>query len=201
MKSYLTIALILTLITANGQKYEPTEFGIGFAIATNPFGFGKPQNPNDFFIDKELSKKIDIEKIAPFFHKPDYGLYHFICLEKTVEYYKILINKTEIGFIPNDSNYYFKTWDGLLLNSTVVRNNRNNQIKLEWTENSQTILNECSSERLDVRDVIEKNGEYWISISFSPTCEVYLTENTEMKNGWIKWRTNEKLLIEILLLN
>ena len=200
MKILISIILTLIFFTAKGQNQQPKEFGIGFAIATDPFLFDRTYRPNDIFIDKELTEKLTIKKVSPFFYKPDYGLYHFICLVKTKDYYKILINDSETGFIPNNENYYFKTWDAIIMNSSLERNNRNNQIRENWTENSKIIINECEFDRLKVTDIMEKNGEYWVSVSFAPNCETYPNEKTILKNGWIKWRTKEKLLVDILLL-
>jgi hypothetical protein len=200
MKNYLTILLILLVLNSFGQNKSPKELGIGFTIASNPYEFGGLSIPKNLFKNKDLTQKWDSAKVFPFFLKPDYGLYHFICLEKTNDYYKILVNDTEIGYLPNDSNYYFKTWDAILLQSTVERLTKDNPIRKECDNESKIIVNRCEFDRLTVQDVIQKDGEFWIQIYFSPECEVYPDKNTKVKYGWIKWRIDGKLLVNILLL-
>ena len=63
-----------------------------------------------------------------------------------------------------------------------------------------TITNNCKYETLKVTDVIERNGEFWLEITFATNCEPYPKENAEQKTGWIKWRNSEKLLVRIQLL-
>ena len=200
MKHCITILLTLIALNSFGQNQTPKELGIGFAIASNPYEFEDLSTPEKLFRNKELTQKWNSDKVFPFFFKPDYGLYHFICLEKTNGYYKILVNDTEIGYLPNDSNYYFKTWDAILLQSTVERLNKENPIRKEWNNESEIILNDCKFDRLTVQEVIQKDGEFWLQIYFSPECEDYPDKNSKVKYGWIKWRTNDKLLVDILLL-
>lgn len=200
MKICLTILLTFIILNSFGQNRQPIELGIGFAIATDPFAFEDLSIPGNLFSDKELSQKWVSDKVFPFFFKPDYGLYHFICLEKTKNYYKILVNDKEIAYLSYDTNWYFETWDAILLNSTVERLTTNNPILKEWNDNSETIKNNCELDRLNVESIIQKNGEYWLKIYFSTECENYPDKNSNVKHGWIKWRTNDKLLVNILLL-
>jgi hypothetical protein len=200
MKNITTILLTLLVLNSFGQNQTPKELGIGFAIASDPYEFEDLSTPKNLYSNKELTEKWSSDKVYPFFLKPDYGLYHFICLEKTNDYYKVLVNDNEIGFIPNDSNYYFKTWDTILMQSTVERLTKDNPIRKEWNNESETISNDCEFDRLTVQDVILRDGEYWLQIYFSTECEDYPDKNSKVKYGWIKWRTNDKLLVNILLL-
>jgi len=200
MKNWITILLAFIVVSSFGQNKQPKELGIGFTIATNPYQFEDLSIPDNIFKDKELTQKWDADKVFPFFFKPDYGLYHFICLENTTDYYKILVNDSEIAYLPNDTNYYFKTWDAMILQSKVERLTKDNPIRQECDDKSGIIENNCKYDRLTVQDVIQKNGEYWLEIHFSPECEDYPNKNSKVKYGWIKWRMNNKLLVEILLL-
>ncbi|WP_439132079.1 hypothetical protein [Polaribacter sp.] len=185
-----------------GQNNQPIKLGIGFAIAENPYLFEDMSHPNTIFTDSELTKRVETKAINPFFYKPDYGLYHFICLEKTNDYYKVLINDSEIGYLPNNSNYIFKTWDAILLSASVQRIDQQNFIRNSFKESDNAIiLNNCKNEVLKVLDVIEINGESWLEVSFSVNCETYLEDDTELKIGWLKWRVLDKLLVRILLLS
>lgn len=200
MKNWIPILLTLIALSSFGQNKQPKELGIGFSIATNPYQFEDLSIPDNIFKDKELTQKWDSDKVFPFFFKPDYGLYHFVCLEKTIDYYKILVNDNEIAYLPNDTNYYFKTWEAMILQSKVERLTKDNPIRQECDDKSGIVEYNCEYDRLTVQDVVQKNGEYWLEIHFSPECEEYPSKNSKVKYGWIKWRTNNKLLVEILLL-
>ncbi|MFY0598136.1 MAG: hypothetical protein JXR03_00595 [Cyclobacteriaceae bacterium] len=200
MKNWIIILLTLIVLNSFGQNRDPKELGIGFAIPTNPYEFEDMSTPQNLYKNKEMTDKWNSNNVYPFFLKPDYGLYHFICLEKTNDYYKILVNDNEVGYIPNDSSYYFKTWDAILLQSTIARLTKNNLIRNEWNDDSGTIINNCEFDRLTVEDVIQKDGEFWLQIYFSPECEDYPDNNSKVEYGWIKWRTENKLLVNILLL-
>jgi hypothetical protein len=201
MKIWIILILSLPIPLIYGQNRQPKELGIGFAIAENPYLYEDMSHPKDIFSNSELTNRIQTDKIFPFFYKPDYGLYHFICLEKNSKYYKILINDTEIGFIPNNENYIFKEWETILLSASVERIDKQNLIRKNLTESDkETVTNNCKYETLKVTDVIERKGEFWIAVSFASNCEPYPKENAEQKTGWIKWRDLNKLLIRIQLL-
>ncbi len=201
MKIWIILFLSLFISGVYGQNRQPKELGIGFAIANNPYLYEDMSHPKDIFSNSGLTTKIGTDKVFPFFYKPDYGLYHFICLEKNEKYYKILINDTEIGFIPNNQNYIFKSWETILMNASVERIKKQNLIRSNPTElDNQIITNDCQYETLKVTDVIERKGEFWIAISFSTDCEPYPKKDSKQKNGWIKWRDLNKLLVRIQLL-
>jgi hypothetical protein len=201
MKIWIILFFSLSISVAYGQNKQPKKLGIGFVIAENPYLYENMSHPNNIFTNSELTDKIQTDEIFPFFYKPDYGLYHFICLEKNKRYFKILINDSEIGFIPNNGKYIFKTWETILMSASVERINKQNLIRKNLNGTDENIImNNCEYETLKVLDVIEKNGEYWLEISFAENCEPYPTKNTEQKTGWIKWRNSENLLVRIQLL-
>ncbi len=201
MKVWITLTLSLFISVIYGQNKQPIELGIGFAIANNPYLYEDMSHPKNIYSDSKLTNRVQTDKIFPFFYKPDYGLYHFICLEKNDKYYKVLINDTEAAFIPNNQNYIFKSWETILMSASVERIDKQNLIRNNPTESDKEIItNDCKYETLKVTDVIERNGEFWISVSFAIDCEPYPKENTKRKTGWIKWRSSEKLLVRIQLL-
>ena len=194
----ITTLIIVTLLPCLAQT--PKELGIGFVIASDPYQYEDGSHYQHFFVDKELKMKWSNGDITPYFYKPDYALYHFICLEKTDRYYKILINDFSTAYIPNDPHFYFKTWDMILIDASVVRLTEDNPIRDELNSASRIVPYNCRSGQLEVKDVIEKDGEYWIQVSFSPTCEDVMDQYSPRTYGWIQWRTKNKLLVDILLL-
>lgn len=201
MKTWLTLTLLLIAASALGQGGNPHEFGIGFAVATDPYQYADGSHPSRLYRDPELKVKLTGRKVWPFFHKADYGLYHFICLEKTDAYYKVLINDTDIGYLPNDKNFYFTTWDKVMIGYPMERHSTDNPIYTCPTVTSPRIRNHCDPDRLYVKLLIERNGEYWAYVAIPQDCEGYPDIRVKRcKLGWVKWRTQTELLVSILLL-
>lgn len=200
MKELFTVIFFLNVVISWAQDLEMQDLGIGFVIAENPYQYEDGSSPSNIYLDKKLSEKISNLSVAPFFMKPDYGLYHFICTNKTGNYYEIYVNEKQKAYVPNNSKYYFKSWDALLIGRIVQRIDQANQIRIEADEGSDIIVNACEIDQLEVLQVIEKKGEFWMSIRFSEECDFDPDEDTQMKSGWIKWRTQHELLVNILLL-
>lgn len=200
MKYWIVISLLLLSISTTAQNKQPYQLGIGFAIATDPYSIGFDSIPGNIYEDSLLTQQWTNAEVYPFFFKPDYGLYHFICLEKTDSYYKVLVNDNESAFIPNDSNFCFKTWDLILLGSRVQRLNKQLPIRTQPSETSGIVENACESDLFGVDDVLQKNGEYWLSVYFSVDCQDYPDKNSKVMHGWIRWRDGNKLLVNIMLL-
>jgi hypothetical protein len=162
--------------------------------------------------DKDLKTKIadfklygQLKNVWPYSFKPDYGLCYFICLEKTKDYFKILINDKEEGFLKNDKDKYFKTWESLLINATVERlDAKINPLKNKPADDAETIVveNQITVDRLQVLDVIEINGEHWINVRYSKSGKDLIDKSTpDSGEGWVKWKVGENLLVNILLLS
>ena len=201
LKTWITILLTSIALSTLGQNSILKELGVGFVIPINPYEFEDLSTPVNLFKDKALTEKRDSNNVFPFFFKPDYGLYHFICLDKGKDYFKILANDTEVAYVPNDGTYFFKTWKAILLESTVERVTDDNPILEEIGDQDKTIDNSCEFDRLTVKDVHQKDGQYWLQIYFSSNCEGYPDESgPNIKHGWIKWRVKNNLLVNILLL-
>lgn len=143
MKHLITLLLTLFILTTSGQNKNPKKMGVGFVISSNPYQFEDLSHSDELYNDPALTKKRTHENVFPFFYKPDYGLYHFICLKKTAVYYEILVNDSEIAYIPNNMNFYFKTWDAILLKAVVERLTTNNFIRNELRDNSEIVQNNC----------------------------------------------------------
>jgi len=200
MRILFALALLCSLKPIIGQNQKPISLGIGFAIAANPYQFEDFKIPENLYQNQGLSEKWQDEKVQPFFFKPDYGLYHFICLEQSPSYFKILVNDSAIGYLPRDSSFYFKTWEEILVESSVQRLTKDNPILIEPKIQSQELINLCDIELLKVLSLVERNGEHWLQIEFSPDCEPYPEEWKLSKRGWIKWRDANNFLVTIRLL-
>jgi hypothetical protein len=197
------LPLVAALLFSNAVcQDKPKELGIGLVVSSNPYQFENGSHFADFFTDKTLKTKADTpyyKEIHPYLYKPDYGLYHFICISKSEKFYEILINNSVKGYIPNSESFYFISWESLLINKTLERLSKDNTIHTKPSNESEVMEYTCNPDRLRVESVIEKNNEYWISVAYSSTCED-LNEAKSWNNGWIKWRLKNDLLVNIFFL-
>lgn len=203
----LTTILILVTFVSYGQDGVPTKLGLGIVAINDTYDESKVVT---VYKDRDLKTKTEdfklygqLKSVWPYYFKPDYGLCYFVCLEKTKDYFRILINDKDEGFLKNDNDKFFKTWESLLVNSTVERLDiKTNPIKTKPADSNPTIKldYEVKNDRLQVIDVIEINGEHWINVKFSKTGDYPFDKQSDIGTGWVKWKSGEKLLVNILLL-
>ena len=208
MRTLTTILFIITL-TSYGQEKNPTKLGLGIVAIDNTYDEKKIVT---IYKDKYLEHKIEdfklygqLRNVRPYYFKPDYGLCYFVCLEKNKDYFRVLINDKEEGFLKDDRDKYFKTWESILINAGVERlDPKANPLKSKPADNAETIHSgyEINVDRLEVVDVIEINGEHWIKVNYSKSGKVPCDKGTpDCGQGWVKWKTGDKLLVNILLLD
>jgi hypothetical protein len=204
----LTTILILVTLTSYGQEKNPIKLGLGIVAIDDTYDVSKTVT---VYKDQNLKTKIEnfklygqLKRVWPYYFKPDYGLCYFVCLEKTKTYFRILINDKEEGYLTNDSDKFFKSWESLLINATVERLDiKANPLKQKPTDNAETINleYEFKVDRLVVSDVIEINGQYWIKVNYSKSGkDPFDKGTTDSGEGWVKWKAGDKLLVNILLL-
>lgn len=201
----LTTILFLVTLSSYGQEKNPIRLGLGIVEIEDTYDESKVVT---VYRDRDLKEKIEdfklygqLKRIRPYYFKPDYGICSFVCLEKTKDYFKILINDKEEGFLKNDNDKYFKTWESLLINSTVERLDiKSNPLKANPGDNQPSINVSYSikADRLEVIDVIEINGQHWINVRFSKSGTMPCLP--DCGTGWIKWKAGDKLLVNILRL-
>ncbi|MFC0878857.1 hypothetical protein ACE01N_19835 [Saccharicrinis sp. FJH2] len=207
MKALKTIFLGLFIhisIIGYGKQGNPKDLGIGMIFAIDAFELlenGIPQNL--FYSDINFKNNItNPEFIKPFLDKPDYALFHFICLERHTKYYKILINDTLEAFVESGKGFKYLTWEEVIKESLgFIRLNRDeNPIHIDSNSESDTIDYTCDADDFRAVDFKTIDNEFWVKIEFSNTCKSDCAEIYDKKNGWIRWREDKKLLIKMFFL-
>ena len=195
----LVLSFFISLLSV-AQQGSIQNYGIGLAIVAEPFLYEDLSTPTSLSRTSALEGNWIPEDYSPFFFKPDYGLYHFVCLEKTDTYYKVLVNDSEVGYFPSNSEFVFRTWESMLMNAAVERITADNPLLSECDNESERVEFNCETERFMVEDVLEKDGEHWLYVSFDPNCSEYPDSNVRLEYGWIKWKKNGVLLVDLMLL-
>ena len=145
-------------------------------------------------------------KFCPKFYKPDYGIMHFVCIGITNKAYKIIVNYSNVKYLPRKKQYEFRTWRDYIMNSNGIDKITDNASDADYS-----ILYKGSSENSDTIKVphqasccpVEMKGD-WVKVVYNcfidGPCDKYLGKCQNPLTGWIQWRKGNKLLINIFLM-
>lgn len=104
-----------------GYDNQVSSLGIGLIIAPPKFEIYNDSLLNEKFARWDMYE--DESKINLFskFFKPDHGIMHFVCIAKSEKAYKVLVNFSDIKYLPKTKKYDFKTWDEYIFQSFGIR--------------------------------------------------------------------------------
>jgi len=175
----------------------------------------------EIFNDSKLESKyanwdtnLPTIEIYPKFYEFDYGICDFILLEATDTYYKVLIGFNKVKYVKPSKFWRLITWKGLIESSFGVTRKRDsrvtNKLRSLKSENSPEIplelkihenfcVNSLEDSWLNVKyDCIYATDEY-DEFEGLP-CFEYIDKCDDNRVGWIKWKQDGELLVEIYLL-
>lgn len=194
--NYLTLILFLVLSACQGntrnglvknesdqmvvmKNYDPiiVEGSIGFIVESENYQFGDiipvfDENQN------KISEIIITEETEVLALK---------CLSRDKTVYEVLLDGSNVGYIPiSEQKVEFQTWQEHVLNRlfAVGFNEENNPLRKEPSGDSKTI-------HYDQNEFYHPNqikGE-WLQVKWG--------SGDNWDYGWIRWRENDKLLIEM----
>lgn len=181
---------------------ETSTLGIGLVM-----GIDTMELYNDSLL-KNLHVKWDMYQEQPKptlyskFWKPDYGIMHFICLEKNSKYFKVLINYNDIKFFPNTRKYKFQTWEEYISSSYGIGSNPSDSVMYSEPDKKSSIIKIKGNSLC----ALQIKGE-WVKVAdcndsaFEPCYEILNQKpNKTATRGWLKWKEKNKLLIGICLM-
>jgi hypothetical protein len=154
----------------------------------------------DFNFENKLDNKNsytleDIKKLykwnsefIPYAFHIDYSLLMFICTGIEGDKYKVIVNK-ETGlekYIKKESFWILRNWQDHLIHSvaSISFDKKTNPVRVKPIENSTII--KLDGEIDPVIDPVEIKGD-WLKIKY--------WENGNEKNGWIKWKTGNQIIV------
>ena len=141
---------------------------------------------------------------------------HFVCIGKTDKAYKILINYSDIKYFPKTKSYDFKTWDQYILQSFGIRRlsaqtgdiTASLPLRIEPSDNADTLPILKGHEMFCP---IEVKGD-WVKVKYDcfyndennpnegEPCHNFIGKCKNPLTGWLRWRQESKLLIDIFLM-
>ena len=195
------------------ENYSKT-LGIGLIIVPEEFElFNDSLLTYRYMKWNMYSSENSPKPIFPKYYKPDYGILHFICLESTSKYHKILINESKIKYSPTTNLYQFITWDKYILQSFGIRRNNQGNHEKEPLRNSSYAKSEIVliPEGYEMFCPIEVKGD-WVKVKYDcfyneesnlhegEPCSSFIEKCKNPVTGWLKWRENNMVLIDIFLM-
>ena len=196
------ILIVLFALFANisfSQQNQPSEIGLGLVNLTKPNDFRDYKMPAGLYLDEAGTMICTSNEIMAFNSVPEVGIYDFICLEVLDRKYKVLINDTEIGYLPKNELYEFRTWEQLLVEKGVSRVTNDNLIHKSYSSDSEVIDHRCDYDYFKVSKVIERDGEHWIQVNYWPDCKDKKDVVSLMSSGYIQWQSEGKLLVTVFV--
>ncbi|GAA4310615.1 hypothetical protein [Nibribacter koreensis] len=151
------------------------------------------------------------------FYFPDYSIFHFVCLQETSRYYKVLANADQVKYFPKTKDYRFETWEEYILNSFGIRrktgdlastNTYKQEVKQAPNKSSKSIEIPKGHEMFCPQEV---TGD-WVKVTYDcfynkernpyegEPCHTFIQKCKEPVTGWLKWREGNQVLIDILLM-
>ncbi|HEY8896785.1 MAG TPA: hypothetical protein VIM79_18300 [Niastella sp.] len=197
---------------------EVASLGIGLVIAPNSFALYDDSTLTDKpeFID--MHKQADsLSGICTMVFDPEYSLMHFACVGQTENAYQVLINHSQTKYLPRKKEYQFQTWEQYLLQSFGIRRRTDETGEIE---KPLTALRKSPGDSANAIELpaghemfcaMEVQGD-WLKVQYDcfyndedskyegQPCHNYIGKCTDGTTGWLRWRKDNKLLVDIFLM-
>lgn len=182
----VTVSAALDTLEYQNDKYF-NQLGVGLVQFTNVEA--KIQLYADKNMQKPIVNKVLGADVMPFFNKPDYGILFFSCAQVNKDCFKIFLKNNEVAYLKKEKHIKYFSWNDFLKNEIVGLSAKDPEANLYADAvNGEQIDNSgfSSDDEIDITDVKEN----WVQIN----------NTTVKKTYWMKWREEEKLLVDIYLL-
>ncbi|MEA5406066.1 hypothetical protein VB776_24215 [Arcicella sp. DC2W] len=195
---------------------QVSSLGIGLIIAPSKFEIYNDSLLSDKIASWDMYEDESKMNLCSKFFKPDYGIMHFVCIAKSEKAYKVLVNFSDIKYLPKTKNYEFKTWDEYISQSFGIRRLTNDNgdiskkitLRIKPVDNSDTLASPLG---LELFCPMEIKGD-WIKVRYDcfyndennsyegEPCHNYIDKCKNPLTGWLRWRQENHLLIDIFLM-
>lgn len=148
---------------------------------------------------------------------PEYGLMHFACTGKTAKAYQVLINYSQVKYLPKVKGYKFQTWEQYIESSFGVRrkttkigqqNKPMGTLQKEPNDKADTV---AIPEGFEMFCAMQLQGD-WLKVQYNcfynmehdpyegQPCHNFIDKCKSPLTGWLRWRDGNKILIDIFLM-
>jgi hypothetical protein len=196
---------------------EVASLGIGLVIAPKTFALYDDSLLTSKPLSVDMNEKTDsLINICSMVFDPEYGLMHFACTGQTENAYQVLINRSETKYLPKKQNQ-FQSWEQYLLHSFGVRR------KMDETGEDEKPMTDVRKEPNDTAAILslptghemfcamQVQGD-WLQVKYDcyyndedskyegQPCHDFISKCADSQTGWLRWRHDNKLLIDIFLM-
>jgi hypothetical protein len=195
---------------------QVSTLGMGLVIVPSNFEIYNDSALSNRYSNWDMYEDEANINVCSKFFKPDYRIMHFVCIGITSKAYKVLINYSDVKYLPKAKNYEFKTWEQYILQSFGLRRlNSNNDDNLESASfRKDPSLNSDTLEipkGFEMFCPLEIKGD-WLKVTYDcfynnennkyegEPCQNYILKCEKPLTGWIKWKEKNNLKIEIFLM-
>jgi hypothetical protein len=199
-----------------GYDNQVSSLGIGLIIAPSKFEIYNDSLLSEKTASWDMYEDEGRMNFCTKFFKPDYGIMHFVCIERNDKSYKVLVNFSDIKYLPNTTNYDYKSWDQYISQSFGIRRltnspediSKNFPLRINPDKSADTL---AIPEGYELFCPIEVKGD-WIKVRYDcfyndennsfegEPCHNYIDKCKNPLTGWLQWRQENKLLIDIFLM-
>ena len=200
-----------------GYDNDVSALGQGLVLASWTITLYNDSLLSDLYLKWNIdSGNPPVKPVCTKYFKPDYNIMHFVCLSKTNKHFKVLINFDQIKYLPNIQAYNFKTWGDYILQSyglsRKIEHNgdrKDNQpIYHEPNENSKLVPIPTGLEMfcpMEVKgDWVKVKWDCFYNVEDNPhsgaPCHDFIDKCKNPLTGWVKWRQDNTVLVEIYLM-
>jgi hypothetical protein len=192
-----------------------SSLGIGMVLPPDKIEIYNDSLLKDNYFVWQVSKDYNPPKPAcTLYYKPDYGFVHFVCLDTSATYFKVLINYDEIKYLPRSGDYTFESWEEYVFNSFGGIKRRSDKktsyqpLRKSPEDNADTITIKNSDATFCP---MEMRGD-WINVKYDcyqniedvpgepRHCQEHIGKCGNTSTGWIRWKKGNQILIEIYLM-
>ncbi|QHL87901.1 hypothetical protein GU926_10850 [Nibribacter ruber] len=195
---------------------ESSSLGIGLVLAPDTFELFNDSLLTDRYLEWDVySSDAPPKPTCSKYYMPEYAIMHFVCLQQTKAFYKVLVNNNQIKYFPKKKEYEFKTWENYILNGVGIRRATNENgspanerpLQKNPSETSESIKIPEGHEHFCP---LEVNGD-WVKVTYNcfynlerdpyegEPCQ-FIDKCANPTTGWLKWREENKILIDIFLM-
>jgi hypothetical protein len=195
---------------------QVSSLGIGIIKVPSKFEIYNDSLLNDKLASWDMYEDESKINLCSKFFKPDYGIMHFVCIAKSEKAYKVLVNFSDIKYLPKTKDYDFETWNEYISQSFGIRrltnnngeNSKKSKLRTKPNDNADTLGIPNGQELFCP---IEIKGD-WIKVSYdcfyndennlyeNEPCHNYIDKCSNPLTGWLRWRQENHLLIDIFLM-
>jgi hypothetical protein len=195
---------------------EVSSLGIGLVLAPAEFTLFNDSALTEVYAEIDMyADEEGLELICPKFFAPEYSILNFVCVDSTLNAYKVLSAYSETKFLKKVDGAEFNSWQEYVLSSFGIRRLTSNDgtrmsddpLRKEPSARSATLTIPDGYEMfcpMEIRgDWVKVNYDCFYNRDDNPhegePCQNFIDECKNPLTGWLRWREGNKLLIDILL--